>query len=155
MSASEFLPAASYFAVKGAAYCGWCGVGVNRFRPASTRRVGLALGLGALRLVMGFVFGVGIFFASAFAVAGLDESGVGVTAAMVLAYLGVYVPVRWVEWALIEAILHTPARSLAGFTRGGDRASRTWRLGGIAISCLADVPLMLAAGGLPVGRFMC
>ena len=33
---------------------------------------------------------------------------------------------------------------------------RLWRLGGIAISCLADIPLIASLGGVvPVGRFLC
>jgi hypothetical protein len=31
-----------------------------------------------------------------------------------------------------------------------------WRLGGIVISCLADIPVIVSLGGnLAVGRFMC
>ena len=150
---------ALYFAAKGAAYCGWCGLGARLFRPAATSVLGLALGLGALRLLLGLLFGVGIFLGSAFAVAGLDEAGASPTLAMGLAYLGVYVPVRWIEWGLIELLLRPAARTQAGFLRAFlgsvDRPGRAWRAGGIAISCLADVPLMLAAGGLPIGRFMC
>jgi hypothetical protein len=146
---------ALYFAAKGAAYCGWCGLGARLFRPAGTRVLGLALGLGVLRMVLGLLFGVAIFLGSALAVAGLTEGGSGMTLAMVLAYLGVYVPVRWIEWAIIEALLRRPARSFAGFLGGVDRTGRAWRLGGAAISCLADLPLILAAGGLPIGRFMC
>jgi hypothetical protein len=68
----------------------------------------------------------------------------------------VYVPVRWVEWGIIEALLLSPAaRGARGFLLGGGGAARRWRLGGAALSCLADVPLMLASGGLPVGRLMC
>ena len=146
---------ALYFAAKGAAYCGWCGLGARLFRPAGTRVLGLALGLGTLRLVLGLVFGVAIYLGSCLAVVGLDEAGADPTLAMGLAYLGVYVPVRWIEWAIIETILRPQARSFGRFWAGADGSGRLWRLGGAAISCLADVPLMLAAGGLPVGRFMC
>lgn len=146
---------ALYFAAKGAAYCGWCGLGARLFRPAGARILGLALGLGALRLFLGLFFGVAIFFGSAFAVAGLGEAGAGTTLAMGLAYLGTYLPVRWIEWAIVEACLRKPVRSFGGFLGGVDGTGRLWRLGGAAISCLADVPLMLAAGGLPIGRFMC
>lgn len=150
---------ALYFAAKGAAYCGWCGLGARLFRPAATSVLGLALGLGALRLLLGLLFGVAIFLGSAFAVAGLDEAGASPTLAMGLAYLGVYVPVRWIEWGIVELLLRAPApsagRFLGRFLGGTDGTGRAWRGGGIVISCLADVPLMLAAGGLPIGRFMC
>jgi len=145
-----------YFLIKGAAYCGWCGLGVRRFRPERTAWIGPALGLGLLRLLMGLGFGVLIFFAGLYLYAGLGETGaLGVTTAMTLTYLAVYVPVRWIEWGIIEALLAPPARTLSGFLLGSSGTGRSWRLGGIAISCLADLPLILSAGGLPVGRFMC
>ncbi len=144
-----------YFVLKGAAYALWCALGVRRFQPERTRRAGLALGLGLLRLVLGLVFGVAIFLGGALVYAGLSEDGAfAASTAMILTYLAVYVPVRWIEWAIIEAILTPRARGL-GFLLGSDGGARRWRLGGVLISCLADVPLMLAAGGLPVGRFMC
>ena len=147
---------ALYFAQKGAAYALWCGVGVLWFRPERVRRAGLAIGLGALRLCLGLLFGVAIFFASVLVYAGLDEAGAfSPTAAMLLTYAAVYLPVRWIEWGIIEAILTPRARSLAGFALGAGSTARGWRAGGALISCLADVPLMLAAGGLPMGRFMC
>lgn len=145
-----------YLALKGAAYSLWCAVGVRRFRPERTRRAGLAIGLGVLRLALGLVFGVAIYIGSVLVYAGLDEAGAfSPTAAMILAYASVYLPVRWIEWAIIEAILTPRARSPAGFVLGADGGARRWRLGGALISCLADVPLMFAVGGLPVGRFMC
>jgi hypothetical protein len=146
---------ALYFAVKGAAYCGWCALGVARFRPES-RRLPWALGLGTLRLLLGLGFGIVIFLASNLVVAGLSETGAyGPTLSLVLAYLAVYLPVRWIEWAIIEAILRPPARPVARFALGVDRNGRNWRLGGAALSCAADLPVMLALGGLPIGRFMC
>ncbi len=145
-----------YFLLKGAAYTAWCARGVRIFRPARPRGLGLALALGTLRLALGLVFGVVIFFAGAFVYAGLDEAGAfDATTRTALTYLAVYVPVRWVEWAIVEAILTPRARGPGGFLLGSDGGARRWRLGGALISCLADVPLMLAVGGLPLGRFMC
>jgi len=144
-----------YFAIKGAAYAGWCALGVRRFRPERASVLTPALLLGLLRLCLGLVFGVAIFLGGAFLFAGLGESGLGVTAAMALTYLAVYVPVRWIEWGIVEAVLSPAARTASGFLGGTDAGARNWRVGGIFISCLADVPVMWAAGGLPVGRFMC
>ncbi len=145
-----------YFALKGAAYVAWCALGVRRFRPERARVAGLAFGLGFLRLALGLVFGIAIFVAGALVYAGLDELGTyGTTTVMVLTYLAVYVPVRWIEWAIIEAILTPRGRGLTAFVLGSDNAARRWRLGGALISCLADLPLMLSVGGVPVGRFMC
>jgi hypothetical protein len=145
-----------YLALKGAAYVAWCARGVRLFRPERARVLGLAVGLGLLRMGLGLGFGVLIFFAGAFVYAGLDEAGVfGATSVTILTYLAVYVPVRWIEWAILEALLTPRARSLGGFFLGADTRARSWRLGGALISCLADLPLMLSVGGLPVGRFMC
>jgi hypothetical protein len=146
---------ALYVALKAAAYCFWCVRGVRLFRPERAAPVGLGVALGGLRLVLGLGFGLGIFLAGAAVFAGLAtvtwlERGV----AMVLTYLAVYVPVRWLEWAIIETIL-VRGRGLGAFLLSSSGRGVRWRLVGIAISCLADVPLMLAAGGVPVGRFMC
>ena len=73
-----------------------------------------------------------------------------------IAYLSVYVPVRWIEWTIMALlILPGPISPLQGVA-GGGRADRLWRLGGIVISCLADIPLIVSLGGvIPVGRFLC
>ena len=66
----------------------------------------------------------------------------------VLAYLLVYVPVRWIEWGIMGSILRptfSPARLLLDL----DWRGRKWRLGGIMISCLADLALFSELGGLP------
>jgi hypothetical protein len=72
-----------------------------------------------------------------------------------IAYLAVYVPVRWIEWGLIALIVTPDARHFGAFWLGANRRDRLWRLCGIAASCCADVPVLVAVGGLPVGRFMC
>jgi hypothetical protein len=72
----------------------------------------------------------------------------------VLTYLAVYVPVRWFEWSILAAIL-IPS-SFAQFLLGAAKPDRLWRLGGIVISCLADIPLIISLGGvIPTGRFLC
>jgi hypothetical protein len=146
-----------YLALKALAYTGWCAVGLGVLRPSVRRRTLAAVGLGVLRLAIGLLFATGIFLASTLLVASLNEATGRVlspSATVVLAYLAVYVPVRWIEWALIEALLTDDARTPGGFFLSSARA-RPWRLGGILVSCLADVPVMLVLGGLPMGRFMC
>ena len=146
---------AGYVALKFAAYAAWCGFGARRFAPEGESPIARGIALGFVRLVLGLVFGVLIFLAGAALYGKLDETDLSPTVAMVLTYLAVYVPVRWIEWAIIEALLRKEACGLAAFLLGVDRAGRAWRLGGALVSCLADIPIMLAAGGLPVGRFMC
>jgi len=146
----------AYVLVKALAYAGWCWIGVRAFAPGSRSPRLRALLLGVVRLLLGLGFGVGIFFASVALFSGLHEiHALDPTVSAVLTYGAIYVPVRWIEWALIEALLNAPSRSPAGFLLGPSGRARGWRLGGIAVSCLADVPLFLAVGGLPIGRFMC
>jgi hypothetical protein len=73
----------------------------------------------------------------------------------VVTYLSVHVPVRWFEWAVFDLVIDSLARSVQGFLFGHTSRNRAWRLGGIAISCLADIPVISDVGGLPIGRFMC
>jgi hypothetical protein len=140
-----------YGACKVLAYCAVCHAGLRWVAARQGWLVLPTVGLGVLRVAMGLAFGVGIFFASAWVVseAGSDFAG------QALAYLLVYVPVRWVEWALIAWIAVPAARSWRGFVLGAGGRDRIWRAAGIAVSCLADVPVLLATGGLPIGRFMC
>ena len=145
-----------YFVIKGAAYALWCALGVRRFRPERASVIVPALLLGSMRLMLGLGFGVVIFLASSAVFERLGEGDVfDPTAAMALTYLAVYVPVRWIEWGIVEALLHAGAGTASGFLGGATAGARRWRLGGVLVSCLADVPVMVAAGGLPVGRFMC
>jgi hypothetical protein len=46
--------------------------------------------------------------------------------------------------------------SMSQFFLGATKPDRLWRLGGIVISCLADIPLIISLGGvIPTGRFLC
>ena len=74
----------------------------------------------------------------------------------VIAYLSVYVPVRWIEWTIMAILILPGPISPWHWIVGNGRMDRLWRLGGIAISCLADIPLIVSLGGvIPVGRFLC
>ncbi len=141
-----------YFAVKFAAYAVWCWYGLRLFQPARPSRIARAIGLGALRSAMGLFFGIGIWLVGSAVYSALSH----LPAPSVLTYLLVYVPVRWLEWSIIIAIICPPCRSVAGFFLGRAKEDRLWRVGGIAISCLSDIPMIISLGGiLPVGRFMC
>lgn len=140
-----------YGSLKVAAYSAVCHVGLVWVGRRRRLVLPVALGLGLLRAAMGLVFGVGIFFASAAVLAATPGS----TAGPLLAYLAVYVPVRWIEWSLIALLVAPDARSGPGFLFGADGRDRLWRVLGIVVSCAADVPVFAATGGMPVGRFMC
>ncbi len=136
-----------YVAVKLAAYGAWCGLGA--------RVHGHREGLIWRGLVFGVVrFGMGAFFGLIAIVALLNLLNVVVHNSIQL-YLLVYVPVRWIEWSLMVPLLDKEGPSLRGLVAGRTPASAYWRLGGIVLSCLADIPMMIGAGGLPIGRFMC
>jgi hypothetical protein len=110
-----------------------------------------ALGFGVLRLFMGFFFGILIYFLSSALIthisAGLPEN--------TITYLAVYVPVRWIEWSIMAALFRRMP-SGSSFLFGENSRDRSWRFGGIVISCLADIPLIVSLGGIiPTGRFLC
>lgn len=143
-----------YVAVKFLAYCTWCALGVRWLDPQGRSIVRSGLLFGFLRLLLGVVAGVSIFL-----LGGMMHWSAWNN--LVLQYLTVYVPVRWFEWGLMELLIvrnqsHGPLLSLLA---GGDAKSRLWRLGGIVVSHVADLPLILGGGGvhdmLPVGRFLC
>jgi hypothetical protein len=143
------MAAIFYLVVKFLAYSGWMFFGLRKLRNEQSLLVRSFL-LGFFRLCLGFFFGVLIYFVSSALVSQLG-SGSG---SNVLTYLAVYVPVRWFEWSILAAIL-VPS-SFTQFLFGAARLDRLWRLGGIVISCLADIPLIISLGGLiPTGRFLC
>jgi hypothetical protein len=139
-----------YVLVKYVAYVAWCYVGLRWMRKIALRS---ALGLGLLRLLLGVFFGVGVFV-----VGGILH--LNAPTHPWLTYFMVYAPIRWIEWS-ITSLLSSPAdSSFQTFLRGHNERDRLWRLGGIVISHLADIPLILLGSHgpiemLPVGRFLC
>ena len=141
-----------YFGGKFLAYSVWCYFGLRTFRPQSALAPGRAIIYGAIRLSLGFFFGILIYLLSSALITslapGLPEN--------FITYLAVYVPVRWIEWTIIAVLLLPGPISPSRWIVGNGRTDRLWRLGGIAISCLADIPLIVSMGGvIPVGRFLC
>ena len=130
-----------YLLGKYAAYSVWCYFGLSLFNRADAAPFGRALGFGVARLLMGIAFG----FAIAFLVAlpAFDSAG-----SALIPYLLVYVPVRIVEWSIMAKLMLTnPPKSRTVY----------WVLGGIALSCLADIPLFAMTGGVRpnLGRIAC
>ena len=142
------MPALSpiYIVLKAIAYVAWCFVGLRRLRPelAGGRRWGAAIGLGVLRSALGIAFGAAVLWlGGSFVAAALGRAGVPHGLALdALTYLAVYVPVRVIEWGVVSFV-------------GWRRFDVRFVGGGIVLSVLADVPWMIAIGGLPLGRFMC
>lgn len=136
-----------YLGVKILAYVSWCGYGAKIHGHAD--RLWLkAILYGLIRLGMGAFIGLVVIVA----LANMIEPKIR---NQVLTYLVVYVPVRWVEWSLMAMIMDQGHRTAGNLLIARNVGSRLWRLGGIVISCLADIPIIVSCGGLPVGRFMC
>ena len=100
-------------------------------------------GYGLLRLFMGVFFGILIWVLASTLATSLTNA----PHRDVITYLVVYVPVRLLEWSILAWIMARNSGKAIGYK---------WRLGGIAISCFADIPLIAAMGWeLPLGRFFC
>lgn len=155
-----------YILVKLVAYTAWSALGLQWLRcPSSATAEVLsqpakndaqsnwlpAIGFGVLRLFMGVFFGL-LIFAIASALADNTTPWIVRDAAI---YAAVYVPVRWIEWTILAWFIAKRFRKVSWAFRWSDIATR-WRVGGIIISCLADIPLIISLGGVvPVGRFFC
>jgi len=144
-----------YLLVKLIAYCVWSYIGLRLFRPEQGQFIAGALRFGIIRLLMGFFFGV-VIFVAALICANVLGRGMGQD---VVTYLGAYVPVRWIEWTIMAILLNPSVRrepnALLWFI-GSENRDRLWRLGGIVISCVADIPFIESLGGvIPTGRFLC
>ena len=66
----------------------------------------------------------------------------------------VYLPIRWLEWSIVAVIVDLDRRSARNLFVGDIGASRLWRVGGMAISCLFDLP-MIVAEALPHQWIVC
>ncbi len=140
-----------YFGGKLIAYCAWCYVCVRLFRQG-THKFGRGVVYGTIRLLLGFFFGILIYFLSSAVITSLPPG----VPENVITYLAVYVPVRWVEWSIMAMLILPEPMSPSQRILGTGQSDRLWRLGGIAISCVADIPLIVSLGGvIPVGRFLC
>jgi hypothetical protein len=145
-----------YFLTKFLAYSFWMWYGLGRVGRAHAGRIPIALMYGFARLSMGLGIGLFIWLAGSWMTAKLFEAmPERRLLAEVLTYAAVYVPIRWIEWAVFDLVIDSHARTVRGFLFGPTAGSRAWRLGGILISCLADIVVIADVGGLPVGRFMC
>jgi len=140
----------AYVILKYLAYLMWCYVGVGMFRQERTLKS--AAGYGAIRLMIGVGFGLGVFMVGGMMHLDANQD-------LVLLYLKIYVPIRWFEWGIMAALISCADRGAAPFVIGKSWRSRLWRVGGILVSIAADLPVLLGHRGpiemLPVGRFLC
>ena len=131
-----------YAVAKFVAYAVWCFFGLYLF-AARPSLVG-ALKFGAVRWLLGLAFGL-------LAAVGLGSVSAQSVSAL---YVGVYVPLRVIEWSIMARLVVR-----------GEPASRTlirnpktwvWVLGGIAVSFASDLASPEGmAGRFCVGRCLC
>lgn len=141
-----------YPSIKFLAYSFWCYVALRNFRPPMNDLYTRSLLFGFLRLVMGLFFGLAIWMVGAFV---LSRIGSGIPQ-NIIAYLLIYVPVRWIEWSIMAGLIVPDSFSFVQWISGTSPRDRNWRLVGIAISCLADIPLIISFRGIiPTGRILC
>ena len=123
-------------------YSIWAWIGLYLLNRSP--KIWQGLGYGFLRLVMGFVFGVIVFFT----VSPDSED------ALLLPYLMIYTPLRWFEWSLLLVIM-TQSGSELWYSKNNWRMN-AWRVGGILISYALD---FLSPEGMEgrfcVGRCLC
>ena len=136
-----------YVLVKYLAYSLWCYLGLRWLRDKKS--IGAGVAFGSVRLGLGMMFGVAIFV-----VAGMLRLN---APPPWLVYFLIYAPVRYVEWSILAALLGTSGGQVFSI-RGA--ATQRWIIGGIVVSHLADLPLILFSGDgtrlfFPVGRFLC
>ena len=85
-----------YIVVKYVAYCLWSYYGLKLLRNQSG--IGSAVGFGSARLGLGMLFGISVFFVGA-------TLHLHVPAHPWTLYLSIYVPLRYVDWTILAALL--------------------------------------------------
>ena len=143
----DFLGPLLYVLLKLGAYIGWCILGV-RLHGHRERILRKGIAYGALRAAMGAVLGLFLILQ----LVGIFQQA---TQNEIVLYVAIYVPVRWIEWSLMAVLIDPGHRSVLDFLVGQSPTSRLWRLGGIVLSCLADLPVLITMHHLPIGRFLC
>jgi hypothetical protein len=140
------MPLIFYVSAKFVAYVTWCFLGLRwaGFQSSTGGWILRALGLGTVRLVIGWAVGIGVGLAALFLFRNF-----------VAAYFFILVPVRWLEWSAISpwVFKHDVTDEIRAMRVPA--SSRMWRLGGIALSCAIDIPFLMNGGGFPSGRIFC
>jgi hypothetical protein len=126
-----------YVAVKLIVYIAWCWVGLRLWRVHAG--FAKAAGFGLIRLAIGVMFGIAIFFV----VPAQPQD-------LLWKYIVIYVPVRMVEWFILALIITRTSKRQAALH------TIMWCLGGIVVSFVADFASPEGvAGHFCVGRCLC
>jgi hypothetical protein len=132
-----------YAVTKFVAYCLWCLLGLRLLAPARATLLS-SIKFGSLRWLLGLGFGL----LAALALGSISRESVAAL------YLGIYAPLRVVEWAIMAVLIQRISPSDATPLR----SPRVWLwvAGGIAVSFLSDLASPEGmAGRFCVGRCLC
>lgn len=122
----------SYITLKGFAYSIWCYVALNFFFNNKKHLIISAAGFGLIRLLIGIFIGQ-------FAI--LKLIGVIAPSNQILDYFLIFPVVRLFEWLFLYFLMNCFYKKtliINTYQLAG------WILGGIIISCLADIPVFIA-----------
>jgi hypothetical protein len=135
-----------YASAKFVAYVAWCFLGLRwaGLRETPGHRILKAFGLGAVRLIIGWIVGMGVGLLTLF----LFHN-------FVAAYFLILVPVRWLEWSAISPFIFKRIDDDEIRAMRIPALSRMWRVGGIVLSCAIDIPFVIGGNGFPSGRVFC
>lgn len=124
-------------------YCLWCAVGLRLFAPARLTFVD-SIKYGSLRWLIGLGFGV----LAAIALGSVSRESVAAL------YVGVYLPLRVIEWSIMAYLIARPSDSPMSLI--GRPSAWLWVLGGIVVSFASDLASPEGmAGRFCVGRCLC
>jgi hypothetical protein len=132
-----------YAITKLVVYCAWCLLGLWLLAPARAT-LGSAAKYGLLRWLIGLGFGV----VAAVALGSVSRESVATL------YVGVYAPLRVVEWAIMAVLIQRLSTSGAAALRSPK--AWLWVAGGIVVSFASDLASPEGMDGrFCVGRCLC
>ncbi len=120
-----------YFNIKFMLYTLWCWLGFYWLNPVR-KSMGMALGFGLLRLVAGFILGLGLVGLLTQVASARNRLGINLNSYWVSLIL-----LRWLEWSGISYLIQLPIKSLSILGRGNK--DKLWRVGGMVISFVSDL----------------
>ena len=140
------IMAFTYIVVKLGVYALWCWYGIRLLTPWRKASAPMAFGFALVRMAIGFV--LGYFWSSWLHDPSSEYSRLGFDPKVFLAGL---IILRWLVWSLVSFLIRLPQGAPSPL--GVSRADWLWRLGGVGLSYLADVLVLVGLVG--VGGIVC
>lgn len=139
-----------YFIIKFLVYTGWCYFAFSYLKLNYPKALSYSMLFALIRLLIGLVLGVfmGLIEATitAYLINILNSDLNARILSLSLFYLLVYMPIQWFAWSLLEIVMNKQVRRWKFFICGLNSQSRKWRAGGVFLSSLLDIPLILFVG---------